>query len=212
MGTLIAILKKYATMTITSIVLGQLQQLGITGGLATLLLQPAIHALVSAGINALLNPIIRQLSTFATGGRVDQPTMALIGEKETEWIVRDRDIERILMERFKVESQWLTKVLASEAVADSERWERVFQTIDENTRLQRTISEKLRVEKISELREIERQNKVEIRVETAEIQQEIAELRRTIEQWSGRVYVVDRDIENALDKREAIKVKLKSYR
>lgn len=56
-----------------------------------------------AAIGALADPIISGLTSFATGGRVDEPTLAWIGDAsnarpgaDTEWVVRDDQIKQII--------------------------------------------------------------------------------------------------------------------
>lgn len=96
-------LKQLATSAITTLILGQLKINAAMGGIATLLLIPAITGIVNAGVNALLNPVLSGLLSFSTGGRVDKPTLAIVGDasearpgSNSEWILRD-DQMRLIM-------------------------------------------------------------------------------------------------------------------
>lgn len=69
---------------------------------AKLLLAPAINATISAGINALAKPIISKLTSFSTGGVVDKPTLAVIGDAtrtgqvNKEWIFSNEQLKKIM--------------------------------------------------------------------------------------------------------------------
>ncbi len=96
-------LKQLATSAVTTLILGQLKINAAMGGIATLLLIPAITGIVNAGVNALLNPVLSGLLSFSTGGRVDKPTLAIVGDasearpgSNSEWILRD-DQMRLIM-------------------------------------------------------------------------------------------------------------------
>jgi TP901 family phage tail tape measure protein len=103
LGTLAGVLKQIASAAITNMVLGQLGLAGATTGLGALIAVPAIKGLVNSAVSALIDPIIGSLSSFATGGRVDSPTLAIIGDAskarpgaDTEWILRDDQIKWII--------------------------------------------------------------------------------------------------------------------
>lgn len=96
-------LKAQASAAATSVILGQLGLSGATTGFLGLLAVPAITALVNAGISKLLDPILNGLLSFSTGGRVDSPTLAMIGDAsksragaDTEWVFRDDQINVLL--------------------------------------------------------------------------------------------------------------------
>lgn len=61
-----------------------------------------ITATITAGISALAAPILNTLTSFATGGRIDQPTIALIGDaarlggQNREWIFRDDQLRAVI--------------------------------------------------------------------------------------------------------------------
>lgn len=62
---------------------------------------PAIKLAIGGAVSALLNPVLSSLTSFASGGRVDSPTMAVIGDaatanRNTEWVMRDSDIQEIV--------------------------------------------------------------------------------------------------------------------
>jgi TP901 family phage tail tape measure protein len=60
---------------------------------------PVMNAAASGLVNALIGPILGNILSFSTGGRVDSPTLAVIGDAsrsragaDTEWVTRDKDI------------------------------------------------------------------------------------------------------------------------
>jgi hypothetical protein len=95
-------LKQFAAATVTQLILGQLGLIAATNPLALLAI-PIITAGVNAAVGALLNPILSGLTSFSTGGRVDTPTMAIVGDAsnsragaDSEWIFRDDQIQLML--------------------------------------------------------------------------------------------------------------------
>lgn len=100
LGVLAGALSKTAAGLVTKLVL---EQLTITpGGAAALLLAPVITGVVQAGINAILTPAINSLTSFASGGRIDEPTLAVVGdaaklgESNREWIFRDQQLQTVI--------------------------------------------------------------------------------------------------------------------
>ncbi|MFA7327142.1 MAG: phage tail tape measure protein [Candidatus Kapaibacterium sp.] len=96
------LLKAKAESTILALVLGEGEKLASLGLVGVLLL-PIIKGLISGGVNRLLNPVLTQLTSFSTGGRVDSPTLAWVGDAsnsrpgaDTEWILRDDQIQFLL--------------------------------------------------------------------------------------------------------------------
>lgn len=41
---------------------------------------PVIRTVVNAAVKAITDPVISAILSFSTGGRIDQPTMAIIGD------------------------------------------------------------------------------------------------------------------------------------
>ncbi len=87
------VLKKAASAAVAKLVVDQLQL--TPGGITALAVTPIIAALANVAIGAIIDPI---LNSFASGGRVDEPTMALIGDNPNspEWVFRDVDIMGII--------------------------------------------------------------------------------------------------------------------
>ncbi|MBI5646709.1 MAG: phage tail tape measure protein [Ignavibacteriae bacterium] len=63
---------------------------------------PMIKVAARGLVGGLLGPVLAQLASFASGGRVDEPTVAVVGDaaragmsRNTEWIFRDQDIEAL---------------------------------------------------------------------------------------------------------------------
>ncbi len=82
---IVAYLQKVVTTTITTIVLNQLGLASTGMGITSLLLVPVIKAVVTAGVNAIMSPIYASLSKFASGGRVDKETLAVVGFQSLFW-------------------------------------------------------------------------------------------------------------------------------
>lgn len=97
-------LKKLATSFVLDIIL---QSPFVKGLIA---LNPFLGAGITATatgvltglVNAVLNPVIGSLLSFASGGRVDQPTLALVGDasrlggRDREWWMRDEQLWGII--------------------------------------------------------------------------------------------------------------------
>lgn len=107
MATVGEILKKEITAMILSIVLGPGTQtyLAALPFPLNIISVPIIYGLVTAAVSAIADPVIGSLTSFSTGGRVDSPTVAVVGDASlsraganTEWIVRDIDIQRLIRE------------------------------------------------------------------------------------------------------------------
>lgn len=99
--TLVGALKRLASSKIVEVLLGSISGLGgIPGLIASFAAKPIIEGLV----NALLSPVFNSLLSFSTGGRVDRPTLALVGDASRlgggnrEWIFRDEQLRRIVAE------------------------------------------------------------------------------------------------------------------
>ncbi|MBX3044920.1 MAG: phage tail tape measure protein [Candidatus Kapabacteria bacterium] len=95
------VLKKSASATVTKLVLESLFAGG--GGIFGLLATPAITALINAAISKILDPVLSSITSFSTGGRVDEPTLAIVGDasrsragRDTEWIFRDDQLRLIM--------------------------------------------------------------------------------------------------------------------
>lgn len=65
---------------------------------------PGITAAANLAVNAVLNPVLEGLLSFPTGGRIDQPTLALVGdgarlgESNREWIFRDTQLRQVVLQ------------------------------------------------------------------------------------------------------------------
>jgi hypothetical protein len=102
-GVLAGALSKQASALVTKLVLDDLLKVPV-GGVASLLLVPVITAAVNTGIQALLQPVLNSLTSFASGGRIDEPTLALVGdgarlgESNREWIFRDTQLQTVVQQ------------------------------------------------------------------------------------------------------------------
>lgn len=63
---------------------------------------PVITTAVNAGISAIADPIISQLTSFSTGGMITEPTLAVVGDASirggtnTEWIFRNDQLKQVI--------------------------------------------------------------------------------------------------------------------
>jgi len=62
---------------------------------------PIAYGIINGAISALVRPILSAVTSFGTGGRVDNPTLAVVGDaaganRNTEWIFRDAEIRDIV--------------------------------------------------------------------------------------------------------------------
>jgi tape measure domain-containing protein len=98
-GVLAGALQRLASAKITEALLGMIN--GITG-LPGVLLAFASRPLIEGLVNAVLTPVLSGLLSFPTGGRIDAPTLALLGDasrlggRNTEWIFRDEQLQDML--------------------------------------------------------------------------------------------------------------------
>jgi TP901 family phage tail tape measure protein len=60
---------------------------------------PLIKATITAAVNKIAGPILNSLTSFSTGGKIESPTVAMIGDasksgspRNTEWVMRDSDM------------------------------------------------------------------------------------------------------------------------
>jgi hypothetical protein len=63
---------------------------------------PVISTAVNAGVSAIADPIINQLTSFSTGGMITEPTLAVVGDASirggtnTEWIFRNDQLKQVI--------------------------------------------------------------------------------------------------------------------
>jgi len=127
-GKLAGALKAYLSSFVLEIVLSSpliKSAIAATGFLAPLT-TAAIYGTVYAGVNALASPIIDGLTSFATGGRIDQPTVAVIGDasrlggNNREWVTTDKQLQTIVqMSSSAVAAPLLAEVRALRAAFES---------------------------------------------------------------------------------------------
>ncbi len=85
--------------------------------LTKLAFAPILQATARGAIRALANPIIEGLLSFSTGGRIDQPTMAVIGDGSRlgsinrEWIFNDEQLRQVVGMASMNSSTQITKEL-----------------------------------------------------------------------------------------------------
>jgi len=104
LGTIAGFLQNLASAAVIELVLSSpsIKALAAAAGPLAPLVLAGIAATIRGGINALLSPILNSILSFGTGGRVDDPTMAIVGDaakytgSNTEWILRDRDVQDIV--------------------------------------------------------------------------------------------------------------------
>ncbi|MBM2814435.1 MAG: hypothetical protein HW421_1197 [Ignavibacteria bacterium] len=100
-GKLAGMLQTKASAFILDLILspGTMEYLSALPFPANIIAVPVISAVVYSGVKAITDPIISAILSFSTGGRVDQPTMALIGDasrlggRNREWIFNDSQLQ-----------------------------------------------------------------------------------------------------------------------
>ena len=98
---LVGALKRIASAKVTEVLLGSISGLaGIPGLLAAIGAKPIIEGVM----NSILAPVFNSLLSFSSGGRIDQPTLAIVGDaaqlggRNREWIFTDQQLRSIMME------------------------------------------------------------------------------------------------------------------
>jgi len=77
---------------------GTMQYLSALPFPANVVAVPVITATINAAVKAITDPIISTILSFSTGGRIDQPTMAIVGDasrlggRNREWIFNDSQL------------------------------------------------------------------------------------------------------------------------
>lgn len=107
-ATIAGALKQYLSLLATEMVFGELKKYAGSMGITALFLIPAFQGVINAALDAILNPILANVASFSTGGRVDEPTVAIVGDAskskpgtDTEWILRDDHLWLIVEESVK---------------------------------------------------------------------------------------------------------------
>lgn len=120
--TLGGALQTLASAKITEVLLGLI---GPVGGLPGFFLTLGLRPVISGLVGAVMAPILNSLLSFSTGGRVDSPTLAIVGDasrasggagsSDREWIFRDDQLRAL------VGAVAGSMALRSEQIADSVR-------------------------------------------------------------------------------------------
>lgn len=113
----------YLQKKVTAMVLDLIMSPGtmkFIGGLpfpANVLALPAITATITAAVKAITDPLLKSLLSFATGGRVDEPTIAVVGDaarlggNNREWIFRDDQLIAVVQMATVGQTRILTEKL-----------------------------------------------------------------------------------------------------
>lgn len=104
LGTIAGFLQNLASAAVIELVLSSptIKALAAAAGPLAPLVLAGVAATIRGGINALLSPILSSILSFGTGGRVDEPTLAMVGDaaqyagSNTEWVLRDGEIREIV--------------------------------------------------------------------------------------------------------------------
>lgn len=121
MGLLVEMLTKKVDAVILNLVTEWLTD-PTTGAIpwyAKMAMIPAIQALAGGAIHAVADPILNNLLSFSTGGSIDSPTLALIGDgaklggSNKEWIFRDEQLKQTLQLALDSQSNQQTRYLAT---------------------------------------------------------------------------------------------------
>ena len=113
----------YLQKKVTAMILDLIMSPGtmkFIGGLpfpANVLALPAITATITAAVKAITDPLLKSLLSFATGGRVDEPTIAVVGDAarlgghNREWIFRDDQLIAVVQMATVGQTRILTEKL-----------------------------------------------------------------------------------------------------
>ncbi len=100
-GQLAGMLQAKASAFVLDLVLspGTMEYLSALPFPANVIAIPVISTVVNAAVKAITDPVISAILSFSTGGRIDQPTMAIIGDasrlggRNREWIFNDSQLK-----------------------------------------------------------------------------------------------------------------------
>lgn len=120
-GVMAGALKQKAQAAITDMLLDYFITSSLNP-LVAILGAAAIKGLVGAAINGIMSPVLSGLASFAEGGRVDHPTLAIVGDKskavggtkDTEWVLHDTHIAQIIAKHDKAIAEWVGKLIKHE--------------------------------------------------------------------------------------------------
>lgn len=106
MGALAGILERLASAAIVKMVLDWLNVDPTAAAIPFWIkvgVIPLVTAAASGLVHSLIGPVLSSLTSFSTGGRVDEPTLAVVGDagragmaSDTEWILRQGEIQTIV--------------------------------------------------------------------------------------------------------------------
>lgn len=63
---------------------------------------PVVAGAIQAGVSAIADPMLQNITSFSTGARIDKPTLAVVGDASirgganTEWIFRDEQLKKVI--------------------------------------------------------------------------------------------------------------------
>lgn len=161
---ILGILQTQASLLVTKLVVDELTTYSFfQGGIGALLVLPVIKGVIQAAMNALLAPIVNMVTSFADGGRVDYPTLAVVGDAskrtrtDTEWITNDRDILSLI--NFAIEQNnkkfarfWQSReIYMSIANALEEKQQKLVEDLSLNLSLQAAQSRGIRFGSIQQM-------------------------------------------------------------
>lgn len=121
MGVMVELLKKKIDAAILTLITDWLGEPATAtfGFYAKMAMIPLIQGLAGGAIHAIADPILNNLLSFSTGGSIDSPTLALIGDgaklggSNKEWIFRDEQLKQTLQLALDSQSNQQTRYLAT---------------------------------------------------------------------------------------------------
>lgn len=78
-----------------------------------------LQGILSGIVGAVLNPVIGELTSFSTGGRVDSPTFAIVGDaaklggRNREWIFNDTQLQSVIRQSAQEQTNEIKGLLAA---------------------------------------------------------------------------------------------------
>ncbi len=79
---------------------------------------PLVQGIASGAIHGIADPIIESIASFSTGGRIDEPTLAVVGDASRlgglnrEWVFRDEQLQQVVNSALSQQNNSMARELA----------------------------------------------------------------------------------------------------
>ena len=148
-GQLAGMLQAKASAFVLDLILspGTMEYLSALPFPANVVSIPVITAVVNAAVKAVTDPVISSILSFSSGGRIDEPTFALIGDATTlggrnrEWIFRDDQlIATVQMASAGANAQLLYEIRSLKAILAGQELKTTLKGSDIDIALRRRLN------------------------------------------------------------------------